>query len=62
MAAVEAFMPLEKPAAVNETMLVALTARATEPIRPATLLQRSFTLILVAVNSLKLKQESPFWN
>lgn len=55
MAAAAALIPLE-PAAVNKPMLVALAARATEAIRPASLLQGSLTLLLGAVEPLERKQ------
>ena len=45
-----------KPATVDEPMLVALAARATEAIRLSNLLQCSLTLALGALAPLKLKQ------
>jgi hypothetical protein len=55
MAAVAALITL-KPPASDETMLMAIAAWATEPIRPSSLLQRSHTLLLAAVEPLELKQ------
>ena len=53
-AAVAALIGLVPPA-VDEAMLLAISARATEPIRPLSLLQNSLKLHLAAVEPLELK-------
>ena len=55
MAAVATLITLEPPA-VDETMLMAIAARAAETIRPASLLQSSFTLLLRSIEPLEFKE------
>ena len=55
MTAVAALITLAPPA-VDEAMIMAIATWATEPIRPASLLQSSLTLLLAAVEPLELKQ------
>jgi len=59
MTAVAALITLEPPA-VDEAMIMAIATWATEPIRPASLLQSSLTLHLAAEEPLELKQGKAF--
>ena len=59
MTAVAALITLEPPA-VDEAMIMAIATWATEPIRPASLLQSSLTLLLAAEEPLELKQGKAF--
>jgi hypothetical protein len=59
MAAVATLITLEPPA-VDEPVLMAIAAGAAEPIRPASLLQGSLTLLLGAVEPLELRQGKTF--
>lgn len=55
MATGAALITLE-PSPVNESMLMAIAAWAAEPIWPASLLQRSLTLLLSAIKAQELAQ------
>jgi hypothetical protein len=55
MAAVATLITLEPPA-IDETMLMAIAARAAETIRPASHLQSSLTLLLGSIEPLELKE------
>ena len=59
MTAVAALITLEPPA-VDEAMIMAIATWATEPSRPASLLQSSLTLLLAAEEPLELKQGKAF--
>ena len=59
MTAVAALITLEPPA-VDEAMIMAIATWATKPIRPASLLQSSLTLLLAAEEPLELKQGKAF--
>ncbi len=59
MAAGAALITLE-PSPVNEAMLMAVAAWAAESIRPASLLQSRFTLLLSAVAPQELTQGKTF--
>ena len=59
MTAVAALITLAPPA-VDEAMIMAIATWATEPSRPASLLQSSLTLLLAAEEPLELKQGKAF--
>jgi hypothetical protein len=49
-----------EPPSLDEAMIMAIAARASEPIRSASLLQSSLTLLLGAVEPLEPKQGKAF--
>ena len=59
MAAVATLIAFEPPA-VDEPMLMVIAAGTAEPIRPASLLQGSLTLLLGAIEPLKARQRKAF--
>jgi hypothetical protein len=59
MAAGSARVALE-PAAIDQTVLLSSTTRASEAIRPARLLQSRLTLLLRAVQPLERQQRKAF--
>jgi hypothetical protein len=59
MAAVPTLIALEPPA-IDEPMLMAIAAGTAEPVGPASLLQGYLTLLLGAVEPLKLRKGKTF--